>query len=1475
MHASSRPLFLLAACLCFLGFGQVFVQALDIQITPPEVIVAPGGVTTLTATVKDGVNPAFQWRKNGVLIPGETKPQLTIFNQYQNVADYDVLVEADNGSDLSKTVHFEVSPVWDDQLALRYPHDQPPARGPLADSTNHTTGELSQGTLPRPIAGGGNLPFSGGWDFNGATAHLIIPPNPTLGSLGDPKQGHGLTLAFWVKMPGTPSKPGRLGQQIQSDQAILGMNKLFYVVPTGEGGIYVQFGIDYYYPFAAFTTKPINDGAWHHVLFTCDFRSAMSWCYVDGVRQKFGPLGKDDFARISTAKFAAPGPVTDEALHLGSDGKGKKPWKGALADLMLFTKPIKDDEAKALVSGSAKPGDKSPIPAPSPVVRVVPSRVIMQPGGTDEVTVKVRAIGVDAKGPVSYRWSNGYHMSKEMVQITGEKEPEATITLHGVGDFGVVCTITNGNKQTDTDYGRLTVASNLAPAIGTISCDSEALPPGAPHKVTLRTIVNDDGLPNPPAFTKLAWSEVSGPGQVVFAKPWASTTEVVVPGAAGDYVLRLTANDGALSTTSDITVTVGGSAAVAVSAEAETHLIDLNSADHTTLSVSTKDGSTVSACHWKQTGGPSAAVLATPEATATTVTVDSIGLYTFEAKVTTPGGTALAKTWLNSWQPGALPVHAGSSRLAWLPNATLSLQGSTSASSSAKVHWSTVGGPSAVTFTNSGALATSATFSAAGTYELQLDVVDGKNRGQSRMVVEVYGADENFGGYTTEELAGYTTDLGLTFDTTGLEWSRIKPAPAPGVHPRILFNPQDLPDLRKRLKDGTELGPIIMGKIRDEAAILTKDPEIAAIHNALIAGDVKPFLVPRAPTSRLVDAMKYEAFRTLIDEDAPAAAKDAAAVATLSEYLGQVVAPTAREQLKTYDTKDWRVLYGLYAEAIAWSYDFLYNNMTTAQRASVRRLLVRTTDQLPVMGLRHLPGLNANNSNWLPLTSQGFLFTVLAIEGEEGADPTAIRAYTALVNRETRALGWPDGSLSEGGGKGWLGCEQYLALAKRGSLLVASDTFRNHLRQFFLQCIVPEGGGFTMDEMNGGTAIKGQFADDFFVTKYLYPKDPLVDFVFRNAFSSKGEDSSAYRVPFVGGNLLAAICAENFQSSVPWDEALAKQIRPVTPKTCWFPYRGLLVTRSDWTPDATRLYFQPRCVPGGHTNPDRNCFVLHALGRTWVPMEIYQSGSGQVPGDVSMPTSIVRVDDHGSGDAPSGEVDVFDSPRLTSATGDARDAYRVGHGDGNATSELIPYTFNQKHHLKMADGWANMPMGKLPDWYNSLKQDRSWSLIHPDARAFRSAALVRPETDGPSAAPSYILIADDIQMDAASHNYKWRMMLPGDLRNRGQQDGNDVIYTDPGGKRCLLVRLLSCSAKPLFILDNHYQYFDWPWLDISVDTVSPDFRVLLYPFKAGESVPKTSWQGDILILDHGNGVQDRISFTKENEGWTKIRMAGE
>ncbi len=92
---------------------------------------------------------------------------------------------------------------------------------------------------------------------------------------------------------------------------------------------------------------------------------------------------------------------------------------------------------------------------------------------------------------------------------------------------------------------------NQAPTVSAGANQTVTLPAVA----TLAGSASDDNLPAPPAALTLLWEEVSGEGSVTFADSAAAQTTATFS-EAGTYVLRLTASDGTLSASDEVTVTV-------------------------------------------------------------------------------------------------------------------------------------------------------------------------------------------------------------------------------------------------------------------------------------------------------------------------------------------------------------------------------------------------------------------------------------------------------------------------------------------------------------------------------------------------------------------------------------------------------------------------------------------------------------------------------------------------------------------------------------------------------------------------------------------------------------------------------------------------------------------------------------------------------------------------------------------------------
>ncbi|MCC6166268.1 MAG: IPT/TIG domain-containing protein [Caldilineaceae bacterium] len=152
----------------------------------------------------------------------------------------------------------------------------------------------------------------------------------------------------------------------------------------------------------------------------------------------------------------------------------------------------------------------------------------------------------------------------------------------------------------------------------------------SPAQALLSGTASDDGLPNPPGVVALQWSKVDGPGDVTFDSPNTGATAAGFT-ATGEYVLRLTADDGALSAWDEVTVTVNPAAptnqAPSVNAGADQ---TVTLPDSVTLAATVSDDGLPNGTltlQWSKTSGPGNVTFVDAAAANTTAGFSAAGEY--------------------------------------------------------------------------------------------------------------------------------------------------------------------------------------------------------------------------------------------------------------------------------------------------------------------------------------------------------------------------------------------------------------------------------------------------------------------------------------------------------------------------------------------------------------------------------------------------------------------------------------------------------------------------------------------------------------------------------------------------------------------------------------------------------------------------------------------------------------------------------
>jgi hypothetical protein len=218
--------------------------------------------------------------------------------------------------------------------------------------------------------------------------------------------------------------------------------------------------------------------------------------------------------------------------------------------------------------------------------------------------------------------------------------------------------------------------------------------------------------------------------------------------------------------------------------------------------------------------------------------------------------------------------------------------------------------------------------------------------------------------------------------------------------------------------------------------------------------------------------------------------------------------------------------------------------------------------------------------------------------------------------------------------------------------------------------------------------------------------------------------------------------------------------------------------------------------------------------------------------------------------------------------------------------ELESRTPNDFAFTKIQQAYLNTPLSQRGHWIapEGIVGAVTRQANYPVKRAFRTAGLVRGKYP-------YSLVVDDIQKDDSIRHYDWVFLLENDVQVARMDVPNpktapkniqvfDVILSGPTAEKgdpMLLVRLLSRKhtpqvAQPVSGL-AHIAMDSTRRLIIPSDSVSPDFRVLLYPFKQGDPLPQTTWNDarDELTLKIRDQL-DTIRFKPNADGRSRVML---
>lgn len=141
------------------------------------------------------------------------------------------------------------------------------------------------------------------------------------------------------------------------------------------------------------------------------------------------------------------------------------------------------------------------------------------------------------------------------VSFINPNAADSAAVFNAAGTYVLRLAATDGALSTSDDVTVTVNPANSAPTVNAGADQAVTLPVAA----TLSGTIADDNNPQGGGVSA-RWEKVSGAGTVAFADPNQPNTTAAFS-QAGTFVLRLTADDGDLEASDDLTVTVAGSAA--------------------------------------------------------------------------------------------------------------------------------------------------------------------------------------------------------------------------------------------------------------------------------------------------------------------------------------------------------------------------------------------------------------------------------------------------------------------------------------------------------------------------------------------------------------------------------------------------------------------------------------------------------------------------------------------------------------------------------------------------------------------------------------------------------------------------------------------------------------------------------------------------------------------------------------------------
>ncbi|HVU37589.1 MAG TPA: hypothetical protein VHC95_04600 [Opitutales bacterium] len=647
--------------------------------------------------------------------------------------------------------------------------------------------------------------------------------------------------------------------------------------------------------------------------------------------------------------------------------------------------------------------------------------------------------------------------------------------------------------------------------------------------------------------------------------------------------------------------------------------------------------------------------------------------------------------------------------------------------------------------------------------------------------------------------------------------------PPPGVYPRLLFSPEDVPVIYARMKsqkvgqktlaewnhlfnttwwdpktdDGKVFQKLVTGQI-DQLAFI--DPQPGRIDPLAYTFKGQTPGIYNAYVNYTTNSLTSMALYCLLTGDDEHGKQTAAAIISyykkIAPLLDRIYAMSDSEfgtnsyMAKFSETGARGMRLVISHMDVAFALDFAGKWMTADQKDFMRHLIAEATygrrDDMQAAPDRLRDGVN---TTWY-LTN---FIAATAIEGLEGCDPELIQ-----MGRDTARdfLDWgidDHGFMFEGNGTSTFGFQfellSMIILARRGDNLWGHP----HLRQLLAtqaESMSPDGWSVLSSGRFGASPFSFQAADEI---KAFYPDNLAADWIlahtkyefdpvspFDAAAFQHAIDAHASRIRLPGPTYPGSAFGGIYDTD--WDPLVTRD-KLAEPLTFNDPTYGFLSSYSDNTANAAWLALHVRAnqyLGSGQFHSDVGMFYFSSAGVNWITEANFTTeSSGKYHNLVLIANRGEPEDIPARGDYLGGTV----TGQAAFGTVDQKNSYsyewrnQVELWEDNDPT-LPASASTEKWELETdpvaVAAYKGTQNYKSRAWYASYTITNWIPVVrrpfNPVQYAFRTAGLVR----GPH---PYGLVVDDIKKDDQSHLYQWTAILGANITQTKlpKQDPNQLF----------------------------------------------------------------------------------------------------